>query len=304
MTLTTPGREPMTLPPDGPVRVVGILNVTPDSFSDGGEHADLDAAVGHALRMAGEGVSWIDIGGESTRPGGERVDEAEQIRRVVPVVRAVRGALDASTQFKNIWISVDTTRPGVAEAALDAGAQAINDVSAGREGPANDPEAMLRVAADRGVPIVLMHMLGQPATMQASPEYDDVVSEVIGFLEERAAVAEAAGMLRSQVILDPGIGFGKTLEHNLRLLASLDQLIALGHPVMLGASRKRFIESISPAPAEPGDAYHPRLGGTVATTALGVAAGVHLHRVHDVAANVQAAAVAAAVAGVGEAVKG
>ncbi len=298
MHLTTPGREPMMLSPEGPPRVVGILNATPDSFSDGGEHASVDAAVRHALHMAGEGAAWIDIGGESTRPGAERVGVGEQIDRVVPVVRAVRAAMDEAGR-EDVWVSVDTTRPAVAEAALDAGAQVINDISAAREGPGDEPGAMLRLAAGRGVPIVLMHMLGQPATMQREPVYADVVAEVIEFLQRRRDAAAGAGVPESQVVLDPGIGFGKTLEHNLRLLGSLDRLVALGCPVLLGASRKRFIATLVPrnaAESRRQNAPCPHLGGTISTTALAVAAGVHLFRVHDVAPNAQAAIVAARIA--------
>ena len=271
-------------------RIMGILNVTPDSFSDGGRLTTPGAAAEAALRMAREGADVIDVGGESTRPGAPRVDAPEQRRRVVPAIEATRRALDAAG-FGRVAISVDTTRAAVAEAALDAGAAMLNDVSAGR-----DDGAMFTLAADRGVDLVLMHMLGQPATMQHQPRYDDVVEEVRAFLLDRAAAAEAAGVARTRIVIDPGIGFGKTLEHNLSLLAGLDRLMDSPYRVMLGASRKRFIAAVarqagSPVPDEAVD----RLGGTVATTALAVMAGVRLVRVHEVAANRQAADVACAV---------
>ncbi len=262
-----------------------MLNVTPDSFSDGGLYSDVEAAVAHGLAMADEGADVIDVGGESTRPGAARVDAAEQRRRVIGVISRLRAALDRD--HPDVLISIDTTRSAVAEAALDAGASILNDVSAGRDDP-----GMLDLAAARRAPIVLMHMLGSPATMQDDPRYDDVVTEVCSFLVERAGAAERAGVPREQVVVDPGIGFGKTGPHNLALLAALDRLVELGHPVLLGTSRKRFIAAIAAASVvRPPD----RVGGTCATTALGVAAGVHLFRVHDVAANRQAADVAFAV---------
>jgi dihydropteroate synthase len=266
-------------------RIVGILNITPDSFSDGGRHASVDAAVAHAGRMLSEGADVLDIGGESTRPGAARIDAAEQIARVTPVIRQI--ARTASATGPPI-VSIDTTRAAVARAALDEGATILNDVSAGRDDP-----GMFELAAQHGAPIILMHMQGEPATMQLSPRYEDVVREVRDFLLQRAAAAEAAGVPRSQVVLDPGIGFGKTLEHNLALLASLKDLVATGYAVMLGASRKRFLGVLAGGRAAD-DAGH-RLGGTAACTALGVAAGVHLFRVHDVTDNRQAALVAQAV---------
>jgi dihydropteroate synthase len=260
--------------------IMGILNVTPDSFSDGGEFIDPEAAVGHALRMAEEGADLIDVGGESTRPGSARVRSDEQLRRVLPVIQAVRAALPARCE-----ISIDTTSAEVAGVAIDAGASLINDVSAGRDDP-----AMFELARHRRVPIVLMHMRGDPATMQDDPRYADVVGEVRDFLLERAAVAVAAGIGREDIIIDPGIGFGKSQEHNLELLARLGSLVETGFPVLLGTSRKRFMGSICRA-----DRHAELAGATCATTALGVLAGVKIFRVHDVRANRQAMDVAWAI---------
>ena len=221
---TGPGCRPL---------IMGILNVTPDSFSDGGEHDTEDAAVAHGLRMVEQGADVIDVGGDSSRPGSQRVAVAEQISRTAGVIRRLCGAMPHAV------VSIDTTRAAVAEAALDAGTCILNDISAGREDP-----AMFDLAAARGVPIVLMHMQGKPATMQDAPHYDDVVAEVEAFLLDRAAAAEAAGVPRGQIVIDPGIGFGKTLEHNLALMADLQRLAATGYPVLLGASRKRFLGAI------------------------------------------------------------
>jgi dihydropteroate synthase len=262
--------------------MMGILNRTPDSFSDGGEHWDDDGALAHALQMAREGAAIIDVGGESTRPGAARVPAAEQCRRVLGIVRELRERLPGQ-----ITISIDTTLSEVAAAALDAGASMINDVSAGR-----DDAAMFALAGERRVPIVLMHMQGEPATMQQAPEYRNVVEEVRAFLLDRAARAHEAGVEREAVIIDPGIGFGKTREHNLALIANLDSLVATGYRVMLGASRKRFMGSIC-AETE----FRTLVGATCATTALGVLAGVSIFRVHDVRANRQAAEVALALMG-------
>ncbi len=264
---------------------MAILNVTPDSFYDGGAHVNIPAAVKAGLAMARAGASIIDVGGESTRPGAARVAADAQRRRVVPVIAALREAIDEAGL--DTWISIDTTLADVAVAALDAGADMLNDVSAGREDP-----AMLALAGARQVPIVLMHMLGEPATMQQNPTYTDVVAEVKGFLLARARAAAEAGAAASQIVLDPGIGFGKTLEHNVALLGRLDALTDTGHPVLLGASRKRFIEHASPATSRGAE---DRLGGTCAATAIAVAAGVRLLRVHDVRENLQAADVAYAV---------
>jgi dihydropteroate synthase len=272
---------------------MGILNVTPDSFSDGGRHNALELAVSHGLILAGEGADIIDIGGESTRPGSQRVDAREQQRRVIDVIRQLRLQFDAMGPFgRRIAISVDTTLSPVAAAALEAGADMLNDISAGLDDP-----AMLTLAADRQVPIVLMHMQGQPATMQQNPQYADVVAEVIAHLQSRTAAAIAAGIPASQIIHDPGIGFGKTREHNLTLLAALDRFVALRHPVLLGTSRKRFMGSL--CTTADGTLPSPRdlLGATCATTALGVARGVQIFRVHDVKPNRQAADVARAMMG-------
>jgi dihydropteroate synthase len=260
--------------------IMGILNATPDSFSDGGQFLDVERAVAHGLAMAEEGADIIDVGGESTRPGSQRILAEEQIRRVVGVIRGLRAQLPAGAA-----ISIDTSLGAVARAALDAGADIINDVSAGRDDP-----AMFRLAAEWGVPIVLMHMQGDPATMQDNPQYQDAPAEVASFLAERAQVAMAAGVEKSSIILDPGIGFGKLKEHNLALLANLDRLVALGYPVLLGASRKRFMGSI--CKVESPEALMP---ATCATTALGVMAGIAIFRVHDVCANRQAADVALAI---------
>ena len=280
---TLPGREA------SPV-LMGILNVTPDSFSDGGRFVDVCAAVAHGVAMAREGAGLIDVGGESTRPGAQRVDAGEQCARVVEVIGRLRAALDAAA-LSSTAISIDTTRASVASAALDAGASVVNDVSAGRE-----DDAMFALVARRGAAMVLMHMLGEPGTMQESPVYDDVVGEVLGFLHERVEAAKAAGVLHEQIAIDPGIGFGKTVGHNLALLAGLERFVATGYPVLLGASRKRFIAQV-----EEGAGYDSlcptgnRLGGTLATTVLGFAAGVRLFRVHAVGANRQALSIVAAV---------
>ena len=257
--------------------VMGIVNVTPDSFSDGGEHADTDSAVAHGLLLAAEGAAILDVGGESTRPGSDPVTADDELARVVPVIERLAVASQA-------LISVDTTKAVVARAALDAGAVLVNDVTALRGDP-----AMAALVAERGCPLCLMHMLGEPRTMQDDPRYDDVVGEVVAFLEERLAYAVAAGVREEQVLLDPGIGFGKTLRHNLLLLAHLDRIAALGRPVVLGASRKRFIGAL--LDAAPGE----RTVGTVATTVLGLARGAAIVRVHDVRPNAEALRVAQAI---------
>jgi dihydropteroate synthase len=263
-------------------QIVGILNVTPNSFSDGGAFVDVDvdvnAAVSHAQAMIEQGADMIDIGGESTRPGAARVDAAEQIARVVPVIERLAANCDKP-------ISIDTTRAAVVAAALDAGASVINDVSAGTDDP-----GVLSLAAERRVPIILMHMRGQPANMQDDPQYDDVVTEVRDYLLQRAGAAQQAGVAPDKIILDPGIGFGKTTAHNLALLARLDVFVATGYDVMLGASRKRFLGELTGA-----DDPRDRAIATAATTALGVNAGVRYFRVHDVVENRQAADVTAAV---------
>ncbi|MGH8602063.1 MAG: dihydropteroate synthase [Gammaproteobacteria bacterium] len=263
----------------GPL-IMGILNVTPDSFSDSGRYASPEPAIKHALAMVKEGADLIDVGGESTRPGSERVPGFEQRRRVVPVIQGLRSVLP-----DEVGISIDTTLREVAEAALDAGADMINDISAGR-----DDASILALAAQREVPICLMHMQGTPSTMQRDPQYGDVVGEIRAFLLERADSAIAAGVPCGDIIIDPGIGFGKTPEHNLALLKNLPRFVGSGYPVLLGASRKRFMGAICNE-SQPSSL----VGATCASTALGVAAGVRIFRVHDVAMNRQAADVAWAI---------
>jgi dihydropteroate synthase len=260
--------------------IMGILNVTPDSFSDGGKYHHVDAAVRQAEQMLAEGADIIDIGGESTRPGSDPVSSDEQIRRVIPVIAAIR------KQFADkVAISIDTTLSTVAEAALNEGANLINDVSAGL----NDPN-ILTLAAKRLVPIILMHSQGTPLTMQVNPYYDDVVTEIIDFLKARITAALTTGVDKNNIVIDPGIGFGKRKQDNLDLLANLDKFVALGFPVLLGASRKRFMGTICDV-TEPSEL----VTATAVTTALGVMAGVKVFRVHDVKANRQAADVAWAI---------
>jgi len=249
------------------VLVMGVLNVTPDSFSDGGRFAARDAAVAHAVEMAEAGADLIDVGGESTRPGSQPVPAEEQIRRVVPVIEEI------ARRNLPVVVSIDTTRASVAAAALDAGAGVVNDISAGR-----DDAAMLPSVAERGVPVVLMHMQGTPATMQLNPTYDDVVRETIDFLHERIAAAEGAGVAPHRILVDPGIGFGKTMAHNLELLRRQSEFAMLGRPVLIGTSRKGFIGRITNEP-EPSR----RLFGTAASVAWSVANGAAVVRVHDVA---------------------
>ena len=251
--------------PHRPPLLMGVLNVTPDSFSDGGLYAGPEAATAHGLEMIRDGADMLDIGGESTRPGAPPVEAHEQIRRVVPVIQALRRQID-------VTISVDTTRADVAAAALDAGAHMINDISAGRFDP-----GLLPLAARRAAPIILMHMLGTPATMQVNPVYQDVAAEVALFLHERTAAAVESGVHLDRILLDPGIGFGKTVQHNLQLLREMDRLLALGRPLVIGTSRKRFIGTII-GEADP----NQRLFGTAATIAWSVANGAAVVRVHDV----------------------
>lgn len=265
---------------DGRPLVMGILNVTPDSFSDGGQFVELQIACAAAERMVAEGADILDIGGESTRPGAAAVDAATQLERVLPVVKALRQTLPTQ-----IALSVDTRSAEVARAVLKAGADIINDVSAGSDA------GMLATIAEFGGAVVLMHMQGTPQTMQQAPHYTDVAKEVRDYLLARAALAEAAGIKRERIALDPGIGFGKTRAHNLTLLGALNTLTASGYAVLLGTSRKRFMGAIC-SETDP----LQLLGATCATTALGVAAGVRLVRVHDVKANRQAADVAWAIA--------
>lgn len=257
--------------------IMGIVNVTPDSFSDGGRFLAPENAVAQGLRLVHEGAAVLDIGGESTRPGSDPVSETEELRRVLPVVEALVERVGAP-------ISLDTTKADVARRALAAGAALINDVSALRGDP-----AMVDVVAASGAAVCLMHMQGMPRTMQDNPHYDDVVDEVLAFLEQRMAFAVARGVREEQIILDPGIGFGKTVEHNLTLLRHLDRLVGLGRPVLLGASRKRFLGAI--LGAEPAQ----RAIGTVATTVAGLLSGAHIFRVHDVKPNFEAMRVALAI---------
>jgi dihydropteroate synthase len=263
---------------------MGILNLTPDSFSDGGDYGSVDAAVAKGRAMARQGADIIDVGGESTRPGALRVDAAEQRRRVLEVIARLANELPS-----RVRISIDTTLSAVAGPAIEQGASIINDVSAGR-----DDAGMLHLAAQSGAPLVLMHMQGSPETMQRRPAYGDVVAEVEAFLLQRAQAAIAAGVDPGDLILDPGIGFGKGRGHNLELLHALPRLAALGYPLLLGVSRKRFMGAICEV-ADPLEL----VPATCACTALGVMAGVAVFRVHDVAENRQAADVAAAIKGAG-----
>lgn len=266
-------------------RVMGIVNVTPDSFSDGGALASAEAAVAHGLRLIDEGADYLDVGGESTRPGAEPVPEAGEIARVLPVIEGLRAHWDGP-------ISIDTMKPGVARAALAAGATMWNDVTA----LGHEPDS-LQTAADLGCDVVLMHMQGEPRTMQADPRYDDVVAEVAAWLTARAGAAMAAGVARDRIWLDPGIGFGKTLPHNMALTAHLDHLAATGFPVLYGASRKRTIQAIDATAADPSD----RLGGSLALALEAARRGAAVIRVHDVRETVQALAVQAAVTAAGPA---
>lgn len=270
------GKRP---PQPGPVRVMGIVNVTPDSFSDGGRLETAGAAVAHGLTLVEQGADILDIGGESTRPGAEPVSEADEIARVIPVIEGLRAAWTGP-------ISIDTMKPAVARAAVAAGATMWNDVSA--LGHARDS---LATAADLGCDVVLMHMRGEPRTMQADPRYGDVVAEVSAWLAARAAAAMAAGVARDRIWLDPGIGFGKTADHNLALTANLARLSAPGFPILYGASRKRTIQSIDPTATDPVD----RLGGSLALALAAARNGAAILRVHDVRETVQALAVQAAV---------
>jgi dihydropteroate synthase len=242
--------------------VMGILNVTPDSFSDGGRFLDAELAIAHGRQLAAEGAAIVDVGGESTRPGAEPVDEAEELRRVVPVVAALA---------PGVRVSVDTRHRSVAEAAIEAGATMINDVSA----------SLWPVAAEAGVGWIAMHMQGEPATMQRAPRYDDVVGEVRAFLVERAEQAVAAGV--REVWLDPGIGFGKTLQHNLSLLKHLDEIVSIGYPVVVGTSRKGFLGALTD-----GAGADDRLEASLATAVIAAAAGARMVRAHDVLPTVHA----------------
>jgi dihydropteroate synthase len=256
--------------------LMGVVNVTPDSFSDGGRFFDTDAAVDHGLELAKEGAAILDVGGESTRPGAAPVDPVEEQRRSVPVVERLASA--------GPRVSIDTSKLEVARAALDAGATIVNDVTAFRSAP-----ALAGLVAERGVHCCLMHMLGEPRTMQRDPRYDDVVSDVRAFLEERLAFAVSEGVPEERVWLDPGIGFGKTVEHNLELLRRLDEIVAIGRPVVIGTSRKSFLGKLTGGRAE-----DERLPATIASNVLALERGASIFRVHDVAPVADALAVAAA----------
>jgi len=270
---------PYTLDLATPV-VMGVLNITPDSFSDGGRFADSATALDHALRMIEEGAALIDIGGESTRPGAQAVDAEEEIRRVVPVIAALAARA-------RVPISIDTSKPAVMSAAVRAGATLINDVRALRE-----PGA-LEAAAASGAAICLMHMQGEPRTMQADPRYGDVVAEVRDFLRERAEACRAAGVAQDRLVIDPGIGFGKRLEHNLALLAGLPALVALGWPVLVGVSRKSMLGALL------GREVDERVAGGVAMATAAALSGASIVRTHDVAPTVDAIKVAEALRAAG-----
>lgn len=268
-----------------PTKVMGVINVTPDSFSDGGRFDGLEAAILQARRLVADGADMLDIGGESTRPGAEPVAEDLEIDRVVPLIRAIRAE-------SAIPISIDTMKPATARAAVEAGATMWNDITGLRHAPES-----LAVAAELGCQVVLMHMQGEPGTMQLEPSYGDVVAEVAQFLAERAEAALRAGVARERIWLDPGVGFGKhMIRHNLPLLAGLERIVALGFPVLLGVSRKSFISAVDGG----GRSAEARLGGSIAGALAGASAGVAAVRVHDVRETVQALGVWAAIAQAGK----
>ncbi|HYA88595.1 MAG TPA: dihydropteroate synthase [Nitrospirota bacterium] len=250
----------------GRTRIMGILNVTPDSFSDGGLFADAGKAISHARDMAAAGADIIDIGGESTRPGSEPLAEEEELRRIIPLIERLSKELA-------VPISVDTYKASVAKKALDAGASIVNDISGLRFSP-----DMAKVVAEYGAAVIIMHIKGTPRNMQQNPVYDDVIGEIMAYLEEGIAIAERAGVDRNKTLIDPGIGFGKTLEHNLAILNRLDAFRALGRPIVLGTSRKKFIGKILEIPIP-----EQRIEGTAATVAIGIERGASIVRVHDVA---------------------
>ncbi len=261
----------------GEFEVMGVVNVTPDSFSDGGLYLDSRAAIDHALELERGGASILDVGGESTRPGASPVREAEELRRVMPVLE---GLSEAGTRAQ---VSIDTSKSSVAAAAIAAGATLVNDVTALRSDP-----TMVDVVATAKVDCCLMHMLGDPRTMQQDPRYGDVVSEVKSFLEQRLEFAVAHGVAEQRILLDPGIGFGKTTEHNLELLRRLDEIVALGRPVAIGTSRKSFLGKITAKPLE------DRIAATIATNVFAYTRGARVFRVHDVAPVHDALAIVAA----------
>ncbi|NNJ27647.1 dihydropteroate synthase [Alienimonas chondri] len=266
--------------PTAAPRLMGIVNVTPDSFSDGGRFSGIDAAVAHALELAEAGAAMLDVGGESTRPGAEPVSAQEELRRVVPVIEALASQT-------SVPISIDTTKAVVAAAALDAGANVVNDVS----GLTLDP-AMTPLCAERGCGVVVMHMVGTPQTMQNEPRYDDVLAEVAAHLRDRLGALEAAGVKREAILTDPGIGFGKTAAHNLALLRGVPALRALGRPVLIGHSRKRFLKSLL------GREVEERTAGTIGVSVALASLGADWLRVHDVRAVRDALAAWTAIAGV------
>ncbi len=261
----------------GEFAVMGVVNVTPDSFSDGGLYLDSRAAIDHARELERTGASILDVGGESTRPGAKPVREAEELRRVVPVLEGLR---EAGTRAQ---VSIDTSKSAVAATAIAAGATLVNDVTALRSDP-----TMVEVVAAAQVDCCLMHMLGEPRTMQQDPRYGDVVSEVKAFLEQRLEFAVARGVSEQRILLDPGIGFGKTTEHNLELLRRLDEIVALGRPVAIGTSRKSFLGKITAKPVE------DRIAATIATNVFAYTRGARVFRVHDVAPVHDALAIMAA----------
>ena len=267
--------------PDSPAKLMGVVNVTPDSFSDGGLFLDPDIAIDHGRALAADGADLLDVGGESTRPGAAAVSAEEERRRVVPVVAGLAGSA--------VPVSIDTYKRSVAEAALDAGARLVNDVTALRA----DPE-LAGLCADRECEVVLMHMLGTPQTMQDNPVYEDVVDEVKAFLAERIERAVSEGVAEARITVDPGIGFGKTVEHNLELLRRLGELRDLGRPICVGTSRKSFIGKITGRPVD------RRLGGTIASSVLAYANGATMLRVHDVHEVREALTAAEAILGAGE----
>ncbi len=247
-----------------PPLLMGVVNVTPDSFSDGGRFLHLDRAIEHGLALAAEGAAIVDVGGESTRPGAQPVDADEERGRVLPVIAALAE--------EGVTVSIDTSKPDVAAAAIEAGAAIVNDVAA------LAADGMVQVVADTKVGVVLMHMQGTPRTMQLDPTYDDVVADVTRFLLDRAEQVQEAGVAKASICLDPGIGFGKTLDHNLQLLAHLDHLVATGYPILLGTSRKSFLGALTGV-----DDAAERDVATAATTALAVKAGISVIRVHNIA---------------------
>lgn len=259
------------------MKLMGVVNVTPDSFSDGGQYLDPTAAIRHGEKLVGDGAAILDVGGESTRPGAKPVDRTEELRRVEPVVEGLAG---------RATVSIDTSKAVVAQAAIDAGAEIVNDVTA-----LQADADMAALCAEREVTVVLMHMPGNPRTMQDAPSYGDVVDEVKAFLAARIEAAGAAGIAEERIWVDPGIGFGKTLEHNLELLRRLGELRELGRPLVIGTSRKSFIGKVD------GSGVEDRIGGSIASSVLAAAEGADVLRVHDVAEVVQAVRVAEAILG-------